>query len=573
MDLSPEYVPDPRWSTAVPDWEDRIMAGKSLLPELPLFDAVAEKALRIFKRLRIPDIHGMPTFGEVCEDWVFDLVRVIFGSYDPNTKVRIISEFFLLVPKKNGKSAIAAGIILTAAIMNERPSVELILISASQKIAGISFTQIKGMIGLDEKLRALFHIQTHLKLITHHETKAVIMILSADGDIVTGSKAAYVLIDEVHVLLSKPRAPEIMVELRGGLDSRPEGFVLQITTQSKKIPVGQFKAELDQARAVRDGEMQLPMLAVLYELPEALTKKEGWRDEATWPLVNPNMGLSTTMQKLRDKLKMAERSGPDAVALFASQHLNVQVGKGLVQDRWVGAQLWTRPKAVYRGLTFEAFLDLCEVVVAGIDGGGMDDLLGMSFVGRLPGSRGWLSWSRAWAHPIALKRRESIVPELREFEEDGDLVICEYETQDLDDVVELLLAARDAGKLPDKGAIGMDPEGVAALVDAAIAAGLTLDQIVAVSQGYRLNGPIKGTERKLFDGSFRHADQPIMDWCVSNAKTETRGNAVVVTKAVSGTGKIDPLMALFNAVFLMSLNPEAQAPGLEGMLARPVMVA
>ena len=94
-----------QWQTSVADWEDRIMKGESLLPDLPLYDAVAEKALRIFKRLRVPDIIGQPTYGEVCEDWVFDLVRCVFGSYNPETKARALREFFLLVPKKNGKSS------------------------------------------------------------------------------------------------------------------------------------------------------------------------------------------------------------------------------------------------------------------------------------------------------------------------------------------------------------------------------------------------------------------------------------------------------------------------------------
>ncbi|MDO6485827.1 terminase large subunit domain-containing protein, partial [Shimia thalassica] len=157
LDFSAEdYQPDPAWDTAVPDWEERLLNGLSLIPDLPLFDAVAEKALRIFKRLRVPDLPGTPTFGEICEPWVLDFVRVIFGSYDPETKRRMIREFFLLVPKKNGKSAISAAIIVTAAIMNERPQAELLLIAPTQKIAGIAFKTARGIIALDDDLAKLF---------------------------------------------------------------------------------------------------------------------------------------------------------------------------------------------------------------------------------------------------------------------------------------------------------------------------------------------------------------------------------------------------------------------------------
>jgi len=117
--------PVSRWSTAVPDWSARIRVGETLIPDLPLHDGYAAKALAVFKSLVVPDFEGLPTRGAVCEPWVFDFVRAVFGSYDPDTRIRHLSEFFMWVLKKNGKTSIAAAIMVTATILNTLPQARL----------------------------------------------------------------------------------------------------------------------------------------------------------------------------------------------------------------------------------------------------------------------------------------------------------------------------------------------------------------------------------------------------------------------------------------------------------------
>ena len=96
------------------------MSGESLVPDLPLFKEEAERALRIFKRLRVPDMHGLPRMGDVAGPWLFPIVEAIFGSYDPASNRREIQEFFWLIPKKNGKSSTSAAIMVEALIVNTR---------------------------------------------------------------------------------------------------------------------------------------------------------------------------------------------------------------------------------------------------------------------------------------------------------------------------------------------------------------------------------------------------------------------------------------------------------------------
>lgn len=547
------------WDTSCTNWRELIEARRPPIPALPLFEEQAEKALRIFKRLRCPDIEGNPTYGELCDAWVFEIVRAIFGSYDIETKRRLIREFFVLIPKKNGKSSIAAAIVVVALIMNRRPEAECLLIAPTKTIANISFKQAAGIIRLDAHLAKIFHLQQHLRTITHRVLLSQIVIKAADTDAITGSKSTFVLIDETHVFAKNAKAADVFIEIRGALASRPDGFLLQITTQSKEPPAGVFKAELEAAREVRDGKVQRPVLAILYEYTEEQQKSGAWKLPENWDIVNPNLGRSVDRAFLGDELAKAERAGPEALALFASQHFNIEIGIALRSTRWEGADFWL-DQADARLADLETLLERSEVVIVGIDGGGLDDLLGFAVMGRDKGTRDWLVWSHAWAHKVVLQRHLQIAPALLDFQRDGNLTIYQTPGDDVEELVSIVQMIDQTGKLPKKEGIGVDPVGISEIVDGLSQAGLLPDdeRVAGVRQGWQLANTIKTTARRLAAGTLWHSGSGLMDWSVGHAIVEPRGNAILITKAAAGAGKIDPLMAIFNAAALMAKNPERQ---------------
>ena len=538
----------------MPDWAERLQSGRSIIPP-PIFPDQAERALEIFKELKIVDAPGSPTFGESCAEWVFDLVRSVFGAYDEESGRRLVTEWFILVPKKNSKSTIAAGIMLTALILNWRQSAEFAVLAPTVEVANNAYAPARDMVQKDDELDALMHVQTHIKSITHRDSGATLKVLAADSNTVGGKKSVGTLVDELHLFGKVASAENMLREALGGLASRPEGFVIYLTTQSDEPPAGVFKQKLDYARDVRDGKIIDPgFVPVIFEHPPEMvaSKKHLLLDNLA--LVNPNMGYSVDQAFLEREFKKAQLSGEESFRGFMAKHGNIEIGLNLRSDRWAGADFW-EAQGKYPKLTLKALLNRSEVVDVGIDGGGLDDLLGLAVVGRDKNTREWLTWTHAWAHPSVMERRKSEAPRFHDFAKDGDLTLVSDMGQDVDDVAQIVAQINDAGLL-DK--IGVDQSGLGGIMDALIEADIDPEKIVGISQGWKMTGAIKTAERKLAEGVLAHGAQPLMAWCVGNARIEPRGNAVIITKQAAGTAKIDPLMALFNAVTLMSLNPESE---------------
>jgi phage terminase large subunit-like protein len=544
------------WSTACPGWAARLRAGESIIPP-PIFPEQADEALRVFKSLKIVDAPGSPTFGESCAQWVFDLVASIFGAYDAEgvhgaPGRRLITEWFVCLPKKNSKSTIAAGIMMTALVLNWRQSAEFAILAPTIEVANNSFGPSRDMVQKDEELEELMHVQTHVKTITNRDSNATLKVVAADSNTVGGKKSVGTLVDELWLFGMQPGAENMLREATGGLASRPEGFVVYLTTQSDDPPAGVFRQKLQYARDVRDGKIVDPrFVPVIYEFPPEMITAGEHRNPANFGMVNPNLGYSVDREFLVRELQKAGATGEESIRGFLAKHLNVEIGLALRSDRWAGADFWEQQARP--GIALDSLIARCEVIELGIDGGGLDDLLGLTVLGRERGG-GWLSWSKAWAHPSVLQRRKSEAARFSDFAAQGDLVLVRSIGDDIEEVADIAERCFSSGVL-DK--IGVDPVGIGAIVEAIVARGVPQELIVGVQQGFRLGGAIKTTERKLAEGRLAHDGSPLMAWCVSNARIEPRANSILITKQASGTAKIDPLMALFNAVSLLSLNPES----------------
>ena len=564
------------WTTSCKDWESRLVEGRSIIPA-PIFPEQAEHALGIFKQLRVVDLpktvwdeelqeYRSPNFGECSEPWVFDFVAAIFGGYDADTGEQLIREYGLLISKKNTKSTIAAGIMLTALILCWRDEEEHLILAPTKEVADNSFKPAAGMVRADSELLEMFHIQDHVRTITHRVNRSSLKVVAADAETVSGKKSGRVLVDELWLFGKRSNAAAMFLEALGGQVSRDEGWVIYLTTQSDEPPAGVFKEKLEYWREVRDGKIDDPKtLGILYEFPAAMVKSEAYLNPENFYVANPNLGKSVSRSWLEDELKKHRHKTDGTFQQFLAKHLNIQIGMNLHASRWTGADFWERNGD--KKVTLEYIQEECEVVTIGIDGGGLDDLLGLAIEGRLTGTNRCVLRNKAWIHPIGIERRKSEESKYRDFERDGDLVVVKRPGQDLEEVAAICKQIHDSGLL---ARIGLDPERTHKVVyQALIDAGIPEELIIGISQGWKLTGAMAVAERGLEDGSLTHAAQPLMAWCVGNAKVEPKGNASLITKQASGSAKIDPLMASLNAVTLMALNPEAMG-GIDDWLSDPI---
>jgi phage terminase large subunit-like protein len=547
------------WDLSCPDWEDRIRQGRSLVPDLPLIQSESKMGLAFFDELRLPDVASKPRLGDAAGQWFRDIVATSFGSWDPATQTNFIRDIFVLAPKGSSKTSYGAGLALAVMLMNKRPRAEALFIGPTQAISDRAYEQAVGMIEESPDLKRRFRPRDHIKTIVDLVNQSEMRVKTFDLNILTGSILIFAHLDEVHLLGRTAYAAKVIRQIRGGIDKTPEGKFLITTTQSDDIPAGAFKEELHNARRVRDGEFRgkqtRPTLPVLFEFPADIAKnKDRWQDPETWPIVQPNLGRSVHLSTLIPDWNSEREKGDQPIRVWASQYLNIEMGVGFKTDGWPGAEFWDGAEDA--SITFKSLLEDCEVIVAGVDGGGLDDLFGLTLVGRHRVTRDWLTWSHAWCHRGVLDRRKTIADRLTDFAKAGELTIVDDELDDISAIVELIASIQDQGLL---ASVAVDPAGLGELVEALAEKEITQDggQVIGAPQGYALMNAIKTAERKLANGTLRHAPSTLMQWCVSNLKIEPTATAIRATKQNAGDAKIDPVMALFDAVTVMVKNPEA----------------
>ncbi len=259
----------------------------------------------------------------LLQPWQRDYLRALFAEENGRRKVRTS---LLAIPRKNGKSTLAAGIALRC-MLEDEPGAEVYSCAASRDQARLVFDTARIAVEQSPVLRQ--HLKVYRNAIVRESTHATYKALSAEAGIQHGLSAHAVIFDELHV--SNREMWEVMLSSQG---ARRNPLTVALTTaghDKKSVCWEVWKyAEAVRIGAIKD-ETFLP---AIYCSP----LDSDWRDESTWAIANPNLGVSVKRDFLRSECQRAIEM-PAYENTFKQLYLNCWTEQ---DTRWIGMHNWAK---------------------------------------------------------------------------------------------------------------------------------------------------------------------------------------------------------------------------------------
>ncbi len=259
----------------------------------------------------------------LLQPWQRDYLRALFAEENGRRKVRTS---LLAIPRKNGKSTLAAGIALRC-MLEDEPGAEVYSCAASRDQARLVFDTARIAVEQSPVLRQ--HLKVYRNAIVRESTHATYKALSAEAGIQHGLSAHAVIFDELHV--SNREMWEVMLSSQG---ARRNPLTVALTTagHDKKSVCWEVwrYAEAVRTGAIKD-ETFLP--AIYCSPPDS-----DWREESTWAIANPNLGVSVKRDFLRSECQRAIEM-PAYENTFKQLYLNCWTEQ---DTRWIGMHNWAK---------------------------------------------------------------------------------------------------------------------------------------------------------------------------------------------------------------------------------------
>jgi phage terminase large subunit-like protein len=539
-------------TTTATDWDAvlRLLPGydpfATATPDCFFDPAAAQRACEFFPEVLRHvegELAGQPFR---LEPWQQSLIANLFGWQRKDGRgrtVRRYRECLLYVPRKNGKTPLAAGIAAYVLFCDPEAGQQNYIAASTREQAGMLFRQLRGMVERQPILSKRCRVyggtaaagQSKSIVKKPEYEGSSIKIISADGAAQHGQNPHLIIVDELHTQPSR----ELIDTLRTGMASQNRAQPLTIYLTTADYERESICNEVHKhAQAVRDGTFPDP--AFLPASWESSVEAD-WRDEAVWAAANPNLGVSVSADYLRREVAAVAQE-PARLNEFLRLHLNVVTKQ---RTRWLDHERW----AACRGADDWRALADCLPAQARC-GGGLDlsskyDLTAFVLCFPLEGGR-YALLPRFWVPAETAKEseRKHGIP-WSAWQRSGAVELTPGASVDYEAVEAQIVADHTRWQIETCHYDPWNANATRTRLENQGVAMVEFRQSLA-----QFNEPTKEFGRLVREGLFEHGGHPVLTWCADNVEvfTDASGNIRPVKAKENSPQKIDGIVAAIMAL-------------------------
>lgn len=474
-------------------------------------------------------------------DWQEQIIRDVFGTLKPNG-YRQFNTAYIEIPKKQGKSELAAAVALLLTCGDGEERAEVYGCAADRQQASIVFEVAADMVRMCPALNKRVKILTATKRIIYLPTNSFYQVLSAEAYSKHGFNIHGVVFDELH---TQPNRKLFDVMTKGSGDARMQPLYFLITTAGTDTHSICYETH-QKAKDILEGRKIDP---TFYPVIYGAEQDDDWTDPKVWKKANPSLGITVGLDKVKAACESAKQN-PAEENSFRQLRLNQWVKQAV---RWMPMEKWDKCEVVFHEEDLEG-----RVCYGGLDLSSTTDIT--AFVLVFP--------------PTAEDEKYYILPYFWIPEENIPLrVNRDHVPYDLwqrrgiletteGNVVHYAYIEKFIEKLGERfniREIAFDRWGAVQMVQNLEGMGFT---VVPFGQGFKdMSPPTKELMKLVLEGKLAHSGHPVLRWMMDNvcARTDPAGN-VKMDKEKS-TEKIDgavaTVMALDRAIRCGNDNSES----------------
>ena len=460
--------------------------------------------------------------------WQEQLIRDIFGIVKPDGN-RQFRTAFVEICKKVGKSELAAAVALYLLYADNEPSAEVYGAAADRQQASIVFDVAKQMVEMSPALMKRSKLMGATKRIVNYSNAGYYQVLSAEVGGKHGFSVSGLVFDEIH---TQPNRQLYDVLTKGSSDARQNPLHFIITTAGNDRHSIAYELHT-KAVDILEGRRVDP---TFYPVVCGLKDDEDWEDEANWYKVNPSLGYTVDIERLRDAYREAKQNPADEVTF-----------KWLRCNMWVSSTVAWIPDAIYMRGNEPIDMDALagRDCYAGLDLSSTGDItaLVLIFPPRNEDEK-YVLLPYFWIPEETIPRRvkaNSVPYDI--WEKQGYIMSTEGNVIHYDFIEKFIMYLSEKYHILE---IAVDRWNATQMIQNLEGEGFT---IVPFGQGFSsMSAPTKEFYRLLMDGRIIHGGNPVLRWMAGNVviDTDPAGN-IKVTKAKSKE-KIDGIVAAIMAL-------------------------